>query len=141
MPLAHLIFALLELEPQRSDNSVGVLVVIVLSASRQAVMAAVVAAVLWPTIDVAVRWFVAVFVESVLTSLSWVTAVQSDLVVSVVVHVAFSSSDPLHMFLSAGDAIRTCSFAHLFAVALCGSHSLLPSTLVTLEGSIQWPRD
>ena len=37
--------------------------VIVLSASRQAVVAAVVAvaAVLWPTIDVAVRWFVRCF--------------------------------------------------------------------------------
>ena len=105
MPLAHLCCALLE--PQRSDNDVGVLVVIVLSASRLAVVAAVVAVavVLWSTIDVAVRWFVAVFVESVLTSLSWVTAVQSGLVVSVVVHVAVSSSDPLHLFLSAGDAI------------------------------------
>ena len=141
MTLAHLFCALLE--SQRSDNDVGVLVVIVLSASRQAVVAAVVAvaAVLWPTIDVAVLWFVAVFVESVLTSLSWVTAVQSDLVVSVVVHGAFSSSDPPHLFLSAGDAIRTCSFAHLIAVALCDTHRLLPSTLVTLEGPIQWPCD
>ena len=63
MPLAHLFCALLELEPQRSDNSVGVLMVIVLSACRLAVVAAVVAfaAVLWHTTDVAVRWFDAVF--------------------------------------------------------------------------------
>ena len=52
------------------------------------------------------------------------------------VHVFFSSPDHLQrspiiislISFSAADAIRTCSFAHLIAVALCKTHSVLPST-------------
>ena len=59
--------------------------------------------VLWPAIDVAVLWLVVAVVrsvESVLTSTSWAAAVQSDLVVLMVIHVFFSSLDPLHQVSS-----------------------------------------
>ena len=41
------------------------------------------------------------------------------------------------IYFSAGDAIRTCSFAHLIAVAPCQTQRLLPSTRLTLAGHIQ----
>ena len=50
-------------------------------------------------------------------------------------------SKSLHILshFSAGDAIRTCSFAHLIAVVLCQTHKLLPPAPMTLAGHIQWP--
>ena len=45
------------------------------------------------------------------------------------------------MSFSAGDAIRTRSFAHLIAVAPCEPPKLLPSTPMNLAGQIQWPFD
>ena len=87
-------------------------------------------------------------VVSVSTSPSSPAAVQSDLVVWVVVHVFFSSWDPLHQLIiislisfSAGDAIRRCSFAQLIADALCETDRLLPSTPTSLASPSQRPCD
>ena len=115
---------------------------IVLSASQLLVVAAVVAVsvvVLWLAVDVAVLWLVVAVVlsvESVLNSLSLAIPVQSIIVVFVVVQVFVSGPDPLHQSFSAGDTMRTCSFAHLIAVAPCETHRLLPSTPMTLAGHI-----
>ena len=98
----------------------------VLSASRPVVVDAVVdvsVVVLWLAVDVAVQWLVVAVVpavESVLISLSWTAAVQSDLGDLVVVYVlsASGSSAPSPIVISrisfsAGDAIRTCAFRTL----------------------------
>ena len=126
---------------------------IVLSASRGGGAYFVVSVVdLWPPVHVAVLWPVvaaAPLMESVLISLSWAAAVQSDLVClggGPCVLLESGSSAPRLIVISrisfsAGDAIRTCSFAHKIAFALSGAHRLLPSTPMTRADPIQWPCD
>ena len=109
---------------------------IVLSASGLVAEDAVVAVsvvVMWSVVAVAVLWHVVVAAvvpstRSMLLSLLCAAVTQSDLVDLVVVHVPSSSLGVLHhvssSFLafpsfSASDAIRTCSVAHLIAVAQC----------------------
>ena len=62
-------------------------------------------------------------------------SVQSNIVVLVVVQV-FCLESRSHQSFSAGDTMRTCSFAHLIAVAPCETHRLLPSPPMTLASHI-----
>ena len=109
--------------------------------------AVVAVAVLWHVVVAAVLWHVVAVVPSVasvLISLLWAAAVQSDLVV-LVVYMCFlesRSSAPSLIIMSrisfsASDAIPASNFAHLFAVALCGTYRLLPFTRMTLAGPIK----
>ena len=87
-------------------------------ASRLAIVDAVAA------VDAAVLWHVVAVVPfggAFKSSPSWATTVQSDRVVLLVVHVLSSSLDLLHQVSSSPLTfpIRTCSFAHLIAVARC----------------------
>ena len=117
---------------------------VVLSASGQVVEDAVVA------VSVGVLWHVVTVVppvELVFISLLRAVAVLSDVVVLVVIHVLSSSPKSSatsliitsRISISASDAIRTCFFAPLFAVALCETHRLLPSAPMPLAGPIRWP--
>ena len=98
--------ALLEFKLLHFDDSVGVLAMIVLSASGLLVeeVVAVSVVVTWPVVAVAVRWHVVVtvvsWVMSVLVSLLWAAAVQLDLVVFVAVHVLSSSPGRLRQVSS-----------------------------------------
>ena len=83
----------------------------VLSASGLVVadtLVAVSGVVLWPVVTVAVLWHVLALVpsvESVLISVLWAAAVQSDLVVLVVIHMLSFSPDFLHQVSSSYPAI------------------------------------
>ena len=147
MPLALFVLRSLELELQHFDDSVGMLVRIVLSASgpvAEDAVGAVCVVVMCSVVAVAVLWHVVAVVlsiRSVLLSLLWAAVVQSDLVVAVAVRVHQVSSSFSPISFSAGDVIRTCSFALVIAVAPCDSHRLLPSTPMALAGPIQCPCD
>ena len=96
----------------------SVLVMIVLSASGLVVEHAVVD-VLWPVVAVAVLCHVvavAPSAELVLIYLLWAAAVQSNIVVLVVVHVRFSSLDLLYQVSS--------------SLLACISQQVIPSELV-----------
>ena len=117
--------ALIELEPQRYNDSVVVLVVVVLLASRLVVAVAVSvawspgAAVLWSA-DVAVRLGGVGLDFSVVSNCCTFSACCLG-----GVHVFLESGSSAPSFivtsrisLSGGDAVRTCSVAHLITVAL-----------------------
>ena len=141
--------ALLELEPQHFDDSVGVLVRIVLSASGPVDVEAVFFFCCFCCCDVVGRCgccsvacccccgsvdkvgFVVSICGRLLSSqilLSWSMCLSR-------VRVSPSLVIISRISFSAGDAIGTCPFAHLIAVTPCDTKRLLPSTPMNLVGN------
>ena len=144
-----------ENEHQHFGDSVGVPVMIALFASGLVVEDAVVAVsglVLWSDVAVAFLWHVVAVVPSV-NSIFDVSVVGGCCPVrscglggGPCAFPESGSSAPSLIILSsisfsASNAIRTCSFAHLIAVAPRETFRLLPSMPMTLTSPIQWPCD